>query len=465
MFKSGIKIGFLPLYIKLYDDSNPRYRDPMVEHMNTMVSMLESCGLEVVLSDVCRVKPEFEKAAALFNESDVDAVVTMHLAYSPSLEAIDALETIKAPIIVLDTTPDYELLSQAGYYSGISHNHGIHGVQDMCNLLRQRGIKYEIRAGHALHSPVISEVAGLCRAAAAAKAYKNARVGAVGGEFAGMGDFFVTPEHYEKTIGAKVLYMDGDTVVKYVGAVTDERINDEIEWDKANFTYEIEDEDAYRAAVKSGLAVRDWANDEKLTACTVNFLSLDICGLPKMPFAECSKMMMRGMGYAGEGDVLTAGLVGALRKVYTNTTFTEMFCPDWKEDVILLNHMGECNLKLSKWRPVLKTVPFNYNSCGDTAAAYGCMRGGKAVFVNLAPMAGKYTFIVTPVEMLDCGLEFGAYRSAIQGWLKPVKPLREFLPEFSRAGGTHHSALVYDADYKELAAFGGMMGFDVVTID
>lgn len=139
-----IKIGYLPLYIKLYDDSNPHYRDPMVKHMRTLISMLESEGLEVVAADVCRIRPEFEAAARLFNEQDVDAVVTQHLAYSPSLESIDALLSIKAPLIVLDTTPDYELLSIAGYRSGISNNHGIHGVQDMCNLLRQHGRSYEI---------------------------------------------------------------------------------------------------------------------------------------------------------------------------------------------------------------------------------------------------------------------------------------------------------------------------------
>ena len=460
----SIKIGYLPLYIKLYDDNNPHYRDPMVKHMRTLISMLESEELEVVAADVCRVKSEFEAAAKLFNDADVDAVVTQHLAYSPSLESIDALLSIKAPLIVLDTTPDYELLSMAGYKSGISNNHGIHGVQDMCNLLKQRGRSYEICTGHALHSEVIAEVAGMCRAAKVKKLYQNARVGSVGGSFAGMGDFFISPENYKSRIGAEVFYMDEAQVKRYVSAVTEAEIDAEVAYDRAHFTFEIEDMDAYRAALRSGLAVRKWAADNALTACTVNFLSLDTCGLPKMPFEECTKMMMRGMGYAGEGDVLTAGLVGALRAVYPNTTFTEMFCPDWKEDVILLNHMGECNLNLAKWRPVLRTVPFNYNSCGDTAALYGCMRGGKAVFINLAPMGEGFTLIATPVEMLDVGLEFGAYRNAIQGWLKPRKPIKQFLKEFSLAGGTHHSALVYDAALEEIVAFGRMMGFETVVL-
>ena len=40
-----IKVGYLPLYIKLYDDSNPHYRDPMVDYSNMMVHMLETQGL------------------------------------------------------------------------------------------------------------------------------------------------------------------------------------------------------------------------------------------------------------------------------------------------------------------------------------------------------------------------------------------------------------------------------------
>jgi len=460
-----IKVGYLPLYIKLYDDSNAHYRDPMVEYMHTLISMLETHGIEVVAADVCRIKPEFDAAAKMFNDADVDAVVTQHLAYSPSLESIDALLSLKAPIIVFDTTLDYELVDNAAYHNGISANHGIHGVMDMCNMLRQHGRSFEICAGHAMHSDVVAELAGLCRAAAVKKGLQTARVGAVGGDFDGMGDFHVTPEHYKDSIGAEVVTMTKAASKKYVAAVTDAEVEDEVAWDKEHFEYKITDEKSYLASVKSGLAVRKWAEDNKLSACTVNFLRLDKCGLPKMPFAECCKMLARGMGYAGEGDVLTAGLVGALRAVYPDTNFVEMFCPDWKQDIILLSHMGEFNLNIADSKPWLCTTPFNYNSCGDTAAPYGCMRAGKATYVNLAPMGEGYSLVVTPVEMLSVDRPLGVYRTSVRGWMKPCKPLRQFLPEFSRAGATHHSALVYNVGVEEIAAFGRMMGFAVTVID
>lgn len=461
-----IKVGYLPLYIKLYDDSDPHYRDPMVRYMNMLVSMLEAQGLDVVMADeVCRVKPEFERAAKKFNDAGVTAVITQHLAYSPSLESIDALLTLDAPIIVFDTTLDYELIQAANYENRVPANHGIHGVQDMCNLLKRNKKPYYICAGHALHSEVLSEVVGMCRAAAAAKAFKKAKVGSVGGSFTGMGDFLVSDQRYRKDIGAEVSYMTPDVVKEYLAKVTDAEVEEEIARDAAKYTVNVTFRDEYKQATKAGLAIRKWMEDKQLTACTVNFLTLDICGLPKMPFPECCKILERGIGYAGEGDVLTAGLVGALFSAYPNTTFTEMFCPDWQQDVVLMSHMGESNPNLAQWKPAICDCKFNYNSCGDTVAMYSCGRAGNVALVNLAPMNDGFTLIICPGQMLDVGLEHGAYSNATQGWFKPGKKLPQFLKEYSLHGGTHHSAMVYDVNIEELKAFGEMMGFDVVVIE
>ena len=238
-----MKVGYLPLYIKLYDDDDPHYRDPMVEHMEKILPMLEDNDLEIVRADVCRIKPEFEAAVKLFNEEDVDAVITQHLAYSPSLESIEALLKIKADIVVLDTTPDYELVDVAEYKNGLDPNHGIHGVQDMCNLLKRNGRNYTLCVGHVMHSSVIDEVVASCRAAAIAKAYRNAKVGLVGGSFEGMGDFLISDDEYKEKIGAEVVYLTADETKKYVESVTEDEIDAEVILDKVSFTDEITNEE------------------------------------------------------------------------------------------------------------------------------------------------------------------------------------------------------------------------------
>lgn len=459
-----IKVGYLPLYIKLYDDNN-QDRTPLVSYMQTLVQMLQGQGLEIVLADeVCRVKEEFTRAVQKFNQAGVDAVITQHLAYSPSLESIEALMQLDAPIIVFDTTPDYALIRTASYQNCIDNDHGIHGVQDMCAMLKKKRKPFHICAGHALHSDVVSRVVGLCRAAAVRKRFITARIGSVGGSFAGMGDFLISDAQFKQQIGADVLYMTPEIVHSYLQQVTEAEIDAEIAADTVKYQSEITSHTAYREATRSGLAIRKWMEAEKLCACTVNFLTLDTCGMPKMPFPECCKILERCQGYAGEGDVLTAGLVGALISQYPNTTFTEMFCPDWEQNVILLSHMAESNPNLARWKPLLADMQFHYNSCGNTVGMYNCYRPGSVVYVNLSPMDDHFHFIVSRGEILDAGLHNGAYRRNTQGWFKPCKALPEFLEEYSMAGGTHHSAMVYDVPVEEIKAFGQMMGFQVIEI-
>ncbi len=461
-----IKVGYLPFYIKLYDDSNIKWRDPVVAYMNKLIKMIEDRGFEVVPADeICRIKPEFDRAAAKFNaDPEICAVITQHLAYSPSLESIDALKSLKAPIIVFDTTPDRELIKFAETEDRIMDNHGIHGVQDMCNLLKRNRISYELCVGHVSNSPVLDELCGRIRAAYAAKTFRECRIGMVGGEFEGMGDFRVSDEEYEKKIGAKTVRMTPADTEKYLALVTDAEIENEIAYDGENFNVRVKNSENYRLSTKTGLAIRKWMEAEGLDGVTVNFLHADESGLPKMPFVECCKVMGRGQGYAGEGDNLTAGLVASLIRAFPDTTFCEMFCPDWEENVILLSHMGEMNPNLSQWTPTLDDNEFNYNSCGDTVALGGCFRPGEAVLVNLAPMEDGFSLILSEVELLDCGSSTGAYSAGIQGWMTPLTDLPHFLKAYSLAGGTHHSALVYAGDIKALAAFGRMMGFNVEII-
>ncbi len=461
-----IKIGYLPFYIKLYDDYHPGIRAEYEEYMKKLIRMIEDKGFEVVVADeICRVEEEFRRAAEKFNaDNEIAAVVTQHLAYSPSLESIDALLSLIAPIVVFDTTPDYQILKYADKEDRIMPNHGIHGVQDMCNMLRRNGKKYQLCVGHASEPRVMNELCDLIRGAAVAYSLRNSRIGMVGGEFEGMGDFRVPDEILKSELGIETVRMTEAEGKKFTEKVTEAEIDAELKADGERFDVNVKNKEAYRAATKAGLAVRKWMNKNKLTGVTVNFLHTDTAGIPKMPFVECCKVMERCKGYAGEGDNLTAALTGALIKIFPDTTFTEMFCPDWENDMILLSHMGEMNPRLTQHKPVITDKKFNYNSLGDTTTVCASFKAGRAILVNLSPAQKGYTLILSEVALSDETDHTSAYATEVQGWLKPGKPLNLFLKLYSEYGGTHHSAMVYGANLKSLIAFGRLMGFETVVI-
>ena len=180
------KIGLLPLYIALYYSSSPAMTPVVTAFRDRIAGQLEKEGIDVDVAPVCTVKSEFESAVKAFEKHGCQAIVTLHLAYSPSLESSDVLAKTKLPIIVLDTTPTYSFSPSVDAGDAISYNHGIHGVQDMCNLLLRNGKDFTIFCGHHVYSGVIKEVADACRAVAAAGNLTGMRTAMIGDPFVGM---------------------------------------------------------------------------------------------------------------------------------------------------------------------------------------------------------------------------------------------------------------------------------------
>lgn len=457
------RIGLLPLYLEMYDTAVPEARPRVEAFYATIVDELEKRGIEVVRTGICRLSAEFASAVKSFEDVGADAIVTLHLAYSPSLESAEALAGTKLPIIVLDTAPAFAY-GPGRDSSELMYNHGIHGVQDMCNLLIRNGKEFQIEVGHWERSDVLDRVAAWARAARIASAMRSARIGRIGEPFAGMGDFAVPEDVLASTIGMQTVQCDLTVLRSLVPKGSDPAVAVEIAADRERFTVEA-DEDAHFRTARACVAVRRWMEKENLTGFSVSFGAVDAStGLPTVPFLEASKAMARGLGYAGEGDVMTAALVGALASAFPETTFTEMFCADWEGESIFVNHMGEMNVNLADGKPVLMTKDMPFLKVGAPALAVGRFRGGEAAFVNLAPgPENSFTLIVAPVEMLAVEGD-DKMTDLIRGWFRPAMPIAEFLEAYSRLGGTHHSALVYGNVTDDIARFGEIMGWDVAVL-
>ena len=85
--------------------------------------------LEEIVEQLDSGKLSLDESLKLFEESNCQAIATLHLAYSPSLEAIEPLSNTELPIVVIDTTFDYEFTAP----DGIMNNHGIIMLQ-FCKL-------------------------------------------------------------------------------------------------------------------------------------------------------------------------------------------------------------------------------------------------------------------------------------------------------------------------------------------
>ena len=460
------RIGLVPFYIKLYDDLMPARRVGFEGFAARLAAGLETRGIGVETAPVCRVAAEFAAAVAGLEAAGVDALVTLHLAYSPSLEALDPFRASDLPLILLDTTMDAAFGPDVKA-DRIMTNHGVHGVMDFACMLRRHKRPFEIVAGHDSDPRLLDRVADLARAAVAAREFQGTHALRVGPAFDGMGDFAVAPNLLEARFGIRVETCAIEALDAAVEAVPDADVVAEAAADRERFACEIDAAD-HRRSVRVGLGLRRLLEAGGYGAMSVNFQLFDGCDRPActMPFLEISKAMARGIGYGGEGDVLTAALVGALTRAFGAVTFTEIFCADWSGGTLFLSHMGEISPAVLAGRPRVFAKPFFVPGVPTPAVLTGPVKPGPAVFVNLAPGPDDtFSLIVAPVEVLaeDDRLD-PAMRDAIRAWIRPRCPVAAFLEAYSRAGGTHHSALVLGDVAEAIAAFGRLNGLEIVEL-
>ena len=452
-------IGLLPLYAGLYDRNNPQKKFEFTPFINEVADGISKNGVSVLKNPVCISETDVASAVAAF-EMEADAIAVIFMAYHPSMDSAPPLARTELPLIMLDTT-DIHSFGQDTDPAHIMTCHGIHGVQDLCCVLTRMGKAYGVAAGHFKKSDVLARTAGFAKAAYMAAAFKNSRVGLIGEPFEQMGDFAMPFDEMERLTGIKT--------VKFA-SINATDIDAERAQNAELFAIEPDaDEGLQHNAAVTDAIIRKWVAEERLNAFSFNFLDFNkgtaAIGLPAVPFVTASKLMSEGIGYAGEGDVLTAALTGALLSVYPKSSFCEMFCPDWKGGKIFMSHMGEINVAVAdKLTMVKKNVAYIPGFDGGvTPGVSAAFKKGEAVLVNLAPSAEGFTLILAPCEM-EGSTDADLFGDSVRGWLKPLPPLEAFLEQYSMAGGTHHSCLCYGASVEVLSRFGSLGGWKVVEL-
>jgi len=482
--------GLLPFYLAFYDEIDTTWRDRYTAFLADIATGLQAHGIGVRTAPICCVAAEFATAVADFEAADVDCIITLHLAYSPSLEAIEALCGTELPIVMLDTTMDSAFGIDVDP-DRILYNHGIHGVMDLASMLRRRGRTFEIAAGHYRDSDVLARVAGRAhnrpadlgpsaepasvpelpskRAAAAAHAFRNSRMLRIGPVFDGMGDFVVDADLLARRFRIVVDEFNLDALDAAVREVTDEAVDREVAADRERYDCELTDQ-AHARSVRVGLGLRALLESGDYDGFSVNFQAFDSEDRPAntMPFLEASKAMARGVGYAGEGDVLSAALVGALARGFGATTFTEIFCPDWAGNSLFLSHVGEISPAVAAGTARVFEKPLPFMGRHSPAVLTCATKPGPAVLVNIAPGPDEtFSLILARVEVLaeDDSLD-PRMPDNVRMWIRPMDgDISHFLEAYSRAGGTHHNALVLGDQAEGITAFGRMLGMTVVQID
>ena len=194
------KIGLLALTLELYETLAPGLRASREAWVRREILPALEPHADVLFQAAVFRREEIEATLAGYEAAGVDGLLILLLTYSPSQLTLTALQRTRLPIVIWNTQ-ELAAVDQSFTVAAMIDNHGVHGTQDLANVLLRAGVPCRYVTSLPADPQGVSELSDLFAVAAAVRRLRSARIGLIGCPFPGMGDFAVDTTHLAATLG------------------------------------------------------------------------------------------------------------------------------------------------------------------------------------------------------------------------------------------------------------------------
>jgi len=214
------------------------------------------------------------------------------------------------------------------------------------------------------------------------------------------------------------------------------------------------------------LAMRRLVAEAELGAFTMNFREIiEAGGVPTLPFLGLNKLLADGLGYAGEGDVMTAAHMAQIRQLCGIATFTEIYTIDYATNAMVMTHMQECNPAMARDDRKVRLVrkPFWAPGVEDYVGMHFTLQPGPVTLTAITPNAdGRFTYVCREACIRDMA-PFPEYDAP--HWIAELgEPVGDFLTRYGLAGGPHHLVAAPGCRAEALRKLAYLQGFGFIDL-
>ena len=440
------KIGLLALTLELYETLAPGLRSSREAWVRRALLPPLAADADVLFDRAVFRRDDVESKVRQFEASGIDLLVVVFLTYAPSQIVLPALVRTRLPILIWNTQELWGVDS-AFTTEAMIDNHGVHGTQDLANVLVRAGVPFHVVTSHPSEPDGLAELRDFSCAAAAVNRLRSARIGRLGYPFPGMGDLGLDTTHLAATLGCAWVNLPLDDYHQRAAGASDADVRNRVAdyretYDVAPDVTAIELE----ATARAELALRSFVAEHGLSALTYQFLAFgDDERTETLPFVAASRLRADGIGFGGEGDLV--GAIGTLLLHWLNppATFSEMFTVDFAGNALFMSHMGEANVAMARRdRPVplvARTTPITRTRTRQLALITSLEPGPATLAALAIGPAQRWRLLAAPVAIEDYGPLPGFCVPHFKA--RPQSDVRRFLTDYARAGGPHHNAVCF----------------------
>ena len=443
----ALQVGFGPLARTTFDLSLAS------ETSDTARSALRQSGLTLVGPESLLTDLEAVTAAAAgLAAQPLDLLVVLQATFADSTMVLHLAEAVRAPLL-LWAVPE----ARSG---GRLRLNSFCGVNLAAHALTRRGQRYDYLYAPANDPQALQQVRLLARAGRAYRLLREARIGRVGENPAGLDTCQLDGEALSRCFGLQVVQIDLAQVFAGARQATPQEV-DGVYDDLKTRLGGLDDVDptAMRRTLGTYLALRQMAARQNLAGLAVRCWPEFFTDLGCAACGAMSLLTDEGIPCSCEADVNGTITQLLLQWVSGQPAFgTDVVAFDLQEDSAVVWHCGLAPLSMAD--PAVQPRATIHSNRHLPLLMEFPLRPGRVTLARLSEATGSYRLVVGSGEMLRAPMSF----SGTSGVLRFDTPARRILDTLLGEGLEHHVSLTYGDHVPALLALARMLDLPVLQL-
>jgi L-arabinose isomerase len=454
------RIGLLPVGHRYYWDQFPDLK-AMGQRMYARLRAMLAQFADVVAPELVDTPARSRQAGDLYRRENVDVVMVFPLGYTPSMNVIPAVKDLDVPIRLLnvheDRAYDYATADTTVYL----HHEGVCCIPEFAGALVNVGKRFVVRTGWLDDPRLQDEIRADAYGAAAARFFKQMKVGLIGEVYPGMGDMPIDEHRLMRATGQLLERPEVEEIENAYLRVTEDQLADM--YRQFREMYEVDEtviDEHMRFSAQVAVAYDEVIGRHDIYAFGYYWWGERelVTQLRAQSALAVSRLAALGRPGVTEGDVKSAMAMKILDLLGGGGMFVEFFAMDFDKEFFLMGHDGPSNVNMAKGRPRLMHLDVHHGKSGHGLGIDFAMQEGPVTLLNLTQFDAGDTFklIVSVGEVIPGPiLNIGNPNCRV----RVQRPMHAFMDAWCQQGPSHHIALGSGDHSLALEAFDEAMKF------
>jgi L-arabinose isomerase len=470
-----LRVGLFGIGLEAYWPQFPGLKERLASYVSQVSARLQSFGAEVVNLGLIDSPTKAMEAGHDFRRADVDIIFLHVTTYALSSTVLPVVQRAKVPVIILNLQPtgaiDYTTFNQLGNRTQMTGEWlaycGACPVPEIANAFNRARIDFHQVTGvlDGAHE-VWDEIGDWIAAARVAHIMAHNRLGLMGHYYNGMLDIYTDITRMIAFFGGHIEIIEVEELAALRRRVTKESVARKLQEFRDVFDIQqdcelTELERAARTAV---------ALDELVAIKNLGSMAYYHMGTGQDEHEDVMSSVIlgnslltgRGIPVAGEYEVKNAQAMKILDSFGAGGSFTEYYCMDFDDDVVLMGHDGPGHIRIADGKTKVRPLEVYHGKVGRGLSVEMSVQHGPVTCLSVVEFAdGTLKLLVAEGEsvagpILEIGNTNSRYRFPIGA--------RAFVENWNSQGPAHHCAVGVGHIAGKIEKLGKLIGLETLKV-